>query len=133
MRLICAKCSSLGIQQDLKSGSVVRSGFFYRKSDYQKIQRYRCLDCKTTFSRAIFSSCFGQNKRHVNQSVSVLFSSGISKRRMGRILKIHPITVARKLRFLGLKARMDHHEWLARSFSSPEEKLVKIQFDEMET
>ena len=133
MRLICTNCSSPPTPADLKSGSIVRSGFFFRKSDYQKIQRYRCQACKRSFSRASFSFCFGQNKRHLNESIFILFSSAISKRRMGRILKIHPITVARKLRFLGLKARMDHNEWLSNSFNSPEKKLLKIQFDEMET
>ena len=133
MRLICAKCPTLSLRADPKSGSIVRSGFFYRKSDHQRIQRYRCVVCKRSSSSASLSPCFRQNKRQVNQSVFVLLSSGFSQRRMARVLKIHPITVARKLRFLGLKARTDHQEWLARSFNRTDQKLLHIQFDEMET
>ena len=133
MRLICTKCSNLPTRADLKTGSIIRTGFFYRKSDRQKIQRYRCLACMRSFSRASFSPCFRQNKRQINQSVATLLSSGVSLRRTARILKIHPITVARKRKFLGEKAFSDHHKWLAHSFMGPHQKLLRIQFDEMET
>jgi hypothetical protein len=48
------------------------------------------------------------------------------------ILNIHRITVARKLTFLGIQARLIHRKWL-RNFEKPGAQLNQVQFDEMET
>jgi len=54
--------------------------------------------------------------------------SGVSQRRSAKILKIHPITVARKLKFLGLKAR--HFNFCYRKKRS---LVYEMQFDDLET
>ncbi len=108
--------------------SVVRNGYFKRKSDLRRIRRYRCKRCLKYFSFASHHRCFGQNKRHLNEKIKVLFASGVSLRRIAILLKISRTTVARKLRFLGRVAReknlSDQFQYLAAN---------EIQFDEMET
>lgn len=53
-------------------------------------------------------------------------------RRAAKLLNIHRITVARKLRFLASQARLTHSKWL-RSIVSEGHHAVHVQFDEMET
>ena len=60
----------------------------------------------------------------------MLLGSGVSQRRAAFILNIHPITVARKLRFLAGQAKMRQAEYLRRFVAAP---LLNVQFDEMET
>jgi len=107
---------------------VVRFGHFYRTSDKKWIQRYKCASCGRHFSVATSSRCFGQNKRHVNIKVYRLLVSGVSQRRIARLLNIHMITVARKLAFLGLLARYKNLR-MRRQNSFIEE----FQFDDLET
>ena len=60
----------------------------------------------------------------------MLLGSGVSQRRAAFILNIHPITVARKLRFLARQAKLTQAEYLRRFEKAP---LLNVQFDEMET
>lgn len=109
-------------------GKVVRAGHFYRTSDKKKVQRYKCTLCGKHFSQASFSPCFGQNKRQVNKWVALLLVSGVSQRRTARILKIDMVTVARKLRYLGGRARLKN---LRLRMKHP--KVFRFQFDDLET
>lgn len=108
--------------------TIVRNGGFYRRSDKRWIPRYKCALCARGFSRATRSPCFGQNKRQLNPQIFKLLASGVSQRRISRLLRIHQTTVARKLAFLGLEARrknlrdrLRHHQ------------MTEIQFDDLET
>jgi hypothetical protein len=57
----------------------------------------------------------------------MLLVSGVSQRRAARILNTHPITIARKLTFLGMKARLFNYRMREKI------GLVKeMQFDDME-
>ena len=80
------------------------------------------------FSDATGTVCYGQNKRRVNEPLRKLLSSGISMRRAALILGIHRVTVAKKLRFLGIQAIENH-----RSFLKSFVPLTSIQFDDLET
>lgn len=107
---------------------IVRDGYFYRSSDRRFITRLRCRHCGCRFSLATGSPAFGQKKRTVNEPLRGLLCSGVSMRRSARLLGIHRITVARKLRFLAAQARADTARQLA---ALP--VLGAIQFDELET
>lgn len=109
-------------------GRIVRTGYFYRRSDRKHIQRFRCTRCKRNFSQATRKPCYGQNKRQLNNKIRLLFASGVSQRRISLLLDIHQITVSRKLKFLGLKAR--HLNLLMRKKWS---KITELQFDDLET
>lgn len=87
---------------------VVKDGYFYRKSDRQKIQRWKCNQCQGKFSAATGKPPFGQNKRNLNNQILKLLCSGVSMRRVAMLLNIHRITVARKLKYLAGIANQVH-------------------------
>jgi transposase-like protein len=113
-----------------KSSKILIHGSFIRKSDSKSILRYRCGECRKTFSQATFSENYRQNKRRLNPLILKLLSSGVSQRRMALILKTTGKTVARKLIFLGKLSRERHEEFL-RTLS--EEDLKALQFDDLIT
>src|SRR3954466_10121143 len=104
MHLSCPNCElSPDYVSDFRR--IIRHGVFYRTSDSRSIERYRCLDCKKTFSKATKNECFGQKKRQKNRKVLELFGSGLTLRGIGRFLRINRTTVARKLQFLAAQKR----------------------------
>jgi len=111
-------------------GFKIAHGRFFRKSDRKHIQRWRCLDCRKTFSEATDAPEFGQNKRHLNRPIEEDLCSGVSQRRISLLKKISRTTVARKLKFLGLQARFRQIRYLTKFVQTP---VVEAQFDEMET
>lgn len=123
----CPFCPSHLSSSEIRN-LIVRNGYFKRKSDNRRIRRYRCLRCLKYFSLASQHPCFGQNKRQLNEKIRVLYCSGVSLRRIAKILRISRTTVARKIRFLGKLARVKN---LRVNFSHLSSE--SIQFDEMET
>ena len=120
----CLKCEKEGIPRPF----LVRSGFYYRTSDSQKIQRFRCPRCRCGFSQALFQGAYRQKKRHKNQLLRKLLCSGVSQRRAARILNIHRTTVVRKFLLLSLEAR-----FLFQTQHSRSPKATQIEFDDLET
>ena len=110
----------------------VRKGFFFRSSDQKKIARFLCLHCRRSFSRATLLPDFRQKKRQFNESVHALFSSGVSQRRMARLLDLNLKTVARKLVYLASQARLRQRAYLSSRFL-PENQVQSFHFDEMES
>ena len=124
MRPICVNCKASG-----KSGkNFKRAGKYYRRSDSTTIQRFRCRECKSGFSRATFQACYRQKKRQKNALLRELLCSGVSQRRAARILRIHRTTVVRKFLFLALEAT---YELRAGNIRKPKSKIV--EFDDLET
>ena len=138
MNLCCPRVEcKLGLKKaainDLSAPSfdrVVRNGSFYRSSDSRWIDRFRCRNCRRSFSRATLSPAFGQKKRRVNSPLKALLSSGISQRRASRLLRVNRKTIPRKLRFLAQCARSEQVRLLSQFESLP---LSEIQFDDLET
>lgn len=83
---------------------IVRRGFFRRSRDRVAIQRYRCCECKRSYSDASNDPCFGQKKRDLNGTIAHLLTGGFSQRRAARDLRVTRKTVVRKFIFLGLQA-----------------------------
>ena len=111
-----------------QSGQVIRYGRFFRKSEGRWIPRYKCSHCKRHFSGATSSPNINQNKRNCNRMIHQLFASGISQRRMAKVLKITRTTVSRKLQFLARVARLSNQKFLN---SWP--LIESVQFDDLET
>ena len=107
---------------------IVASGYFQRKSDNVRLQRYRCKNCRITFSDASFHPCYKQKKRHLNQPIFSFFASGNSQRRLARLLKVNRKTITRKFIFMGLAA----HAFLAAARDSYP-PATEIEFDDLET
>ena len=129
-RLQCPDSECIAQNPSPKTGTTVRRGRYFRKSDGQRISRYTCLACKKSFSAATRNSCYRQKKRKLNHRVKVLLSSGVSQRRAARLLGINRKTVVRKFRFLALQARHEQAQWLKNIAKIP---LTQIQFDDLET
>jgi transposase-like protein len=121
----CPICESNGIYRY----KINRWGFYFRTSDRQKIQRYRCKSCKTTMSPSTFSQWRGQKKRYINKVVQGLLSRGMSINNAAGFLKVNRKTVARKLEALGFYAASE----LGRINRDEHEKCRVIEFDDLET
>ncbi len=127
MSLKCIKCS-LKLKFSNGRSSIVRSGYFVRKSDNKHIQRYHCLLCKTHFSSASFEPCYRQKKRQVNPLIFNLLASGMTQRRTAILTNLNRTTVVRKFIFIGKQAEkylyeLNHHL----------PQVQHMQFDDMET
>ena len=108
--------------------SVVKVGFFRRKSDCRVIQRYRCKLCFKKFSTATDHPAFGQNKRQFNFKLMKLLVSGVSLRRSARILNLSRTTIDRKFRFLGQQAHINFQ-----ISNREKQKASVVVFDDQET
>jgi transposase-like protein len=123
----CPYCSSQP-QIVRSAGHVIRTGHFRRSSDSRKIQRFTCRLCKKGFSFATFSPCVRQKKRRLNIKIFELLASGVSQRRIARLLRINKNTVARKFLFVG---RLSDQDIDKMNKEYPPAEVV--EFDEMET
>jgi transposase-like protein len=122
--LACPKC-----EIEKKPRSIIRrDGVYYRTSDSQVVQRYRCVSCRKAFSQATYQSCYRQKKRHKNEDLRKHFSSLGSQRRAARNFHLARVTVARKFYFLSLKA-----EYLLHKENQEKPKASEIEFDDLET
>ena len=128
MNLNCPKKCHL-VEKNKKS-KIRKSGFFYRKSDSRKIQRFTCLNCGKSFSRATFSPCYKQKKRRFNEIIFKLLASGVSMRRIALLLNLNRLTVKRKMVFLAKRARENHDKLLKGFHPNP---IHEIQFDDLIT
>ena len=113
-----------------RSEHSVRNGTFKRKSDNKSVRRFTCKKCGRHFSQATFSPCFGQKKRRLNPRIFELYCSGVSLRRMAKVLRINRKTVVRKFRFLADEAQKKEREKLRDFLQFP---IADFQFDDMET
>lgn len=122
-------CPSHTISPD--SVHIIRKGFYKRLSDAKRIPRFYCHSCKRSFSSASYSPCLGQKRRKLNHLIRTLLASGVTQRRIARILGTTRKTVARKLIFLAEQSRLRHDQWLASI--AEKQKIREPLFDEMES
>ena len=81
----------------------IKFASYRRKSDNRKIQRYRCMTCKRTFSTQTFSTTYWQRLRGIDAKIMTKTIGCMANRQIARDLGIDPATVNRKL------ARMGRH------------------------
>lgn len=127
MQPFCPYCSLSPDAIEVRPG-IKKFGRYKRRSDSRVIQRFQCLECRRTFSHATQHPCYRQKKRQKNFILRELICSGVSQRRVARILHLHRSTVVRKLLFL---AKMAEIELLATNQSAP--IVETMEFDDMET
>ena len=131
LRVQCPFCASSRHLPSPHSPHLVRHGFYYRASDSKRVARFFCVRQKKSFSHATFSPCFGQKKRRLNEPIRRLLCSGVSQRRIAKILKINRKTVIQKFLFLAREARLRNQEFLEARLSQG--SSFELQFDEMES
>ena len=132
MKILCPRpgCSSHTIRRP-KRKLILRNGFFRRSSDGRRISRFHCRCCGFYFSRATQRADRYQKKRQLNFVTSELYCSGVSQRRLARVLRVNPKTVVRKIRYLAMQERFKHQRFLDSNYLAT--PIVEIQFDDLET
>jgi transposase-like protein len=115
-----------------KNRRFVRRGFFYRTSDRRYVRRYQCNFCRKHFSTATFDPDFGLKRRDIHKPVYEGLVSGVSQRRLSRLLEVDLKTIARKLKLLGIRALAANAERRAH-LRLEGNRIAALQFDELET
>lgn len=110
------------------SARIKKAGTYYRTSDHQTVQRFRCCACSRNFSEATGTPEFGQNKRQLNQPIMCMLASSSSQNRLALNLGTNRKTIARKLAFLGAECARKN-----RLHNEAHAPAKYVQFDEMET
>jgi hypothetical protein len=108
---------------------IVAIGYFTRKSDRSRQQRYQCKNCRKCFSDATFELCYWQKKRSINPEIFKSLVSGVSQRRLSLLLLgVDRKTIVRKFLFLGGIAL---ELFLEQTKQYP--PCGEIEFDDLET
>jgi transposase-like protein len=123
----CPKCGAMPA-----GGKHKRDGFFVRKNGNKRIQRFRCQNCKMRFSEATGTLDFGQHRRDVNLPVFQSLSSLVSLRRTAELTCVNRKTIARRLPYFEVVAKLVHAAFLDH-LSSTGRLAQHVQFDDMET
>lgn len=127
MSVHCPYCLSKNHSSESRN-AIIATGSYRRKSDQSKQRRFFCKVCLKGFSTATGHPCFRQKKRQLNPHVFQSLVSGISQRRLAKLLSTNRKTIARKLIFLGLQA----HTYF--QLSNQQYPLAnEIEFDDLET
>lgn len=120
--MLCPKCST--------DAHVQKRGFFSKKSSPNtKTRRFYCKRCKVWFSTPTGSLFFREKKPELDREIYLLVNSGVSQRRIARLLQTTQTTVARKIVKLAAFAER-HQEKIANSCPK---SVSQIVFDDMET
>jgi len=106
----------------------LKDGFYFRREDSRKIQRYRCKICQTRYSKSTFSLEKNQKKRRINLIVRNMLSSGISQRNCAYILKVARKTIERKLLYLSKKSKFNQEITLGCFKENP---IHDVQLDDL--
>ena len=86
----------------------VRLGFFQRKGDGRRIQRFRCLTCGHTFSQQSFACTYYLKRPELLLPVAAGLNAGSAHRQLARSLGCAPSTVTRLSARLGRHALLFH-------------------------
>ena len=105
-----------------------KHGFFYRRDDARRIQRYRCGACHKSFSRAGFSPFYRHRHRRLKERIRAALAANGTLRGIARQLHIDKDTVARYLVLLAQEARQR-----TRIHQAQAPKATSVQFDELIT
>jgi transposase-like protein len=100
--------------QDPGTNRIIRWGSFPARCREQREQRFRCLECRKTFSRQTFRYDYRDRRPDCNERLFELLTSGLGLRQAARVLKLGPSTVQKKMRKLSLTCEL-LHENLSRS------------------
>ncbi len=106
----------------------VKDGYFLRRDDSRRIQRFKCKICLIRYSKSTHTLEFAQKKRRFNMMIRSNLASGMSMRSCAYNLKLARKTIERKFVYLAKKARINQKELLKKWSKNP---LNEIQFDDL--
>ncbi len=128
MELKCPTCQFKNNNDRNSNKNILKDGSYYRTSDRKRVQRYLCSRCLTRFSSSTLHDCYLQKKRHMNGLVARQLVAGISLRESARVLNLNRKTIARKMKFMAVRARKD-----LLALNKSKKLAIRVQFDDMET
>lgn len=118
-----------GYHQEAPAKWYHKNGYFTQQHSGEKIQKYRCKNCKKDFSANTGNPMYGQAKPELNDKVFELICSGLSERKIAEELEISKLTVERKIKWLGDFAKQKHLEFMSTHAS----KVESIYIEELQT
>lgn len=127
----CPYSDCQAISESPETGQFTRKDSYYRSSDSRWVSRFVCFKCNRSFSQSRFSPCFRQKRRKLNAQIEKLLVSGVSQRRIAKLLGTTRNTVAKKFLFLARQAKEKHQVFLQSLKEG--QKLSEVYFDEMES
>ena len=115
----CPHCSSI---------KTSCSGKYKRKRSRQLIQRYKCSNCKHTFSDQTLSKTYKQKRPDLNKNILEMVSGGVGVRKTAMLLRTTKNTVQKRIKFLAEVCDAFNKKHMSEWDIKP-----PFQFDEMET
>lgn len=103
-----------------------KRGFYKRPADGKRIQRFKCRDCRRSFSSQRFGIEFRLRKRSNLQRIYRLLCRGVSQRAIAEEFELHRDSIGRRIVRYGACAK--HNLEVYRSERTP---IEKFQIDEM--
>lgn len=115
--------------ESIDSFSYSRIGFYTRKNDGRRIQRFICHSCKRTFSQQTFSCTYFLKRPELLHPTAAGLNAGSAHRQLARTLGCSHSTITR------LSARLGRHSLLlqAKALDQLQELRETIVFDHFET
>ncbi len=113
-----------------KSDQINKKGFYFRKNDSRRIQRFQCGICGRKFGASTGTLEFRQRKRRINHQLLKLFSMKMTQRDAARFLGVNKKTVARRFDYWSKKAALNNVRFRKKLERSP---VKRMQFDDLIT
>ncbi|PQV53363.1 hypothetical protein [Paraburkholderia sp. BL21I4N1] len=104
-----------------------KKGYRVTKHNGQKVPRYQCKTCLTSFCATRTKPHKQHHRPDLNRRILQMAVSGVTFRRMAVILDCHPVTITRKIRYLARQAEAVHKDHLATI------QTTYVMMDELET
>jgi transposase-like protein len=117
---MCPACQS--------DNHLIKKGFYTRRSDRKRIQRYFCLKCQRRFSDQTHRIDYRHRKRYINQQVFRLLCKGVSQRSCALIVGVQPPAIAIRIERFAAVAEKN-----LKITNSKAKKSQTILIDEMES
>lgn len=86
------------------AGFAVRTGRYFPLCRNHSVQRFRCRQCRRTFSRQTFRADFRQKKPHINAACFRLMVSCVGLRQAAQVLQVARRTIERRFAWLARHA-----------------------------
>jgi len=109
-----------------------RKGFYDRKCDGDRVQRFKCLNCGRWFSEQTFKLNYRLKRPEIDLQVFDGLISKVTQRQSARTLGCNRKAVALRLRLFGVHCRMFHRLMLATALTKGT-LHGRYQLDELET
>lgn len=104
-----------------------KRGYYRPKHNHQPVPRYECRGCGRLFSATRMKPIRQHHRPDLNQQIFKMAVSGVSMRRMQKLLDCSRTTIARKIDHLAQQARIHHAKWMATL------QTAYVMGDELET